>query len=162
MVEKSKTEIAKKSKMDIVKECKRPIIVLFHASWCGHCTKLMPEWETFKKNMVDTNENMDIMNIENEDSDKEDIVNHIKTNYKKYDSDDSSEDKKKDFEVNGFPTIIKLDKNRKIHEYKGERVSKEIGGWAKGVIEKSKGGKRMKKSTKKRKLRKHPRRTRRH
>jgi thiol-disulfide isomerase/thioredoxin len=157
IVEKSKTVIVKKSKMDIVKECKRPIIVLLHASWCGHCKTLMPEWKTFKDNMATTNENMDIMEIENEDGDKEDIVSHIKTNYKKPDSHYS--DKKYDIE-SGFPTIIKLDKARKIHVYNGERESNELGKWAKGIVKK--GGKRMKKSTKRRNPRKRNGRTKKH
>lgn len=29
---------------------KKPIdITLFHASWCGHCVRFMPEWERLKK-----------------------------------------------------------------------------------------------------------------
>ena len=59
-----------------------PAIVLFHANWCGHCKKLMPEWNKFENNYHKKN-GIHVIKLEN----------------------DEHKDIMKKHEINGFPTI---------------------------------------------------------
>ena len=41
-------------------------LVLFYADWCGHCKKMMPEWQKFQKEF-NGKEGINIINVESED-----------------------------------------------------------------------------------------------
>ena len=75
-------------------------IVLFFAPWCGHCKRLMPEWDK-------------MMSMNNTD------VKVVKVNA------DENKELSENFEVKGFPTIYFLPKGLNNPEdrieYKGER-----------------------------------------
>ena len=59
----------------------QPALVLFHANWCGHCKKMMPEWLKFE-NEFHGHKGINVINVESEN----------KSIMKKHD-------------INGFPTV---------------------------------------------------------
>ena len=73
-------------------------IMLFHADWCGHCKKFMPEWMKFE----------------------EKHGNNVKITKHEVSEDGTSELAKK-YKVQGFPTVI-AKKNGKDQQYTGERT----------------------------------------
>ena len=75
-----------------------PTLMLFHATWCGHCKTFMPTFDKFSEN-----------------------VNNSKVNIVKFNAD---KDKKyiSAFNVEGFPTLMLHDpKSQKFIEYNGDR-----------------------------------------
>ena len=93
---------------------KQPSIVLFHANWCGHCKKMMPEWEKFEKEFHG-HEGINVINIESE---QKDIM-------KKHD-------------INGFPTIkycpSGLNETGNTKTYDGDRNYDGLVDFMKSVI----------------------------
>ena len=74
-------------------------LLLLHMNGCGHCEKLMPEWEKFTNN-----NNTD-----------------IKTRDVEMSEDPSLMDK---YKVDGFPTILLLGENgKKLETYDGPRTA---------------------------------------
>jgi thiol-disulfide isomerase/thioredoxin len=74
-------------------------LLLLHMNGCGHCEKLMPEWQQFTNN---NNTN-------------------IKTRDVEMSEDPSLMDK---YKVNGFPTILLLGENgKKLDTYDGPRTA---------------------------------------
>ena len=70
-------------------------IILFYAEWCGHCKKMKPEWDNFKKDNPEVCE--------------------------EYESEEITEELKKKYKINGYPTIVKVQGNNVI-PYEGERT----------------------------------------
>jgi len=89
---------------------------LYHAKWCGHCIKFIPEWEKFKTEIKKINgvyKNITITTHEFEDSQLS-RENPATINGK---------------EIAGFPTLkITVTKNGKTKEidYAGKRNAKEL------------------------------------
>jgi len=77
----------------------KPKLVLFKAEWCGHCSRFKPTWEELKNKIT----NVDFVT---------------------YDAD-SNQSELSTYNVEGFPTII-LDNNNKKIEYNGDRSSNNI------------------------------------
>lgn len=76
-------------------------LYFFHAKWCGHCTKFLPDVESFSKRELIT---VDIV----EDSD---ITDELRT----------------EFDVNAYPMLYYKNTSKNIKElYEGERSSKGI------------------------------------
>ena len=77
-------------------------LVLFHMKGCGHCVKLMPEWDAFEK------ENKSgIQTKKLEQSEAGGLLERHK--------------------IGGFPTIMLLDdNNNKVADYEGERTKKGL------------------------------------
>lgn len=70
-------------------------IILFYAEWCGYCKKMKPEWDNFKKDNPEVCE--------------------------EYESEEITEELKKKYKINGYPTIVKVQGNNVI-PYEGERT----------------------------------------
>ena len=73
-------------------------VILFHWKDCGHCKKMMPEWQRFVK-----------LN-----------ANNSKVKIETVEKDDAPELIQK-YNVQGFPTIIAINDGKKVKEFEGER-----------------------------------------
>lgn len=75
----------------------KPIFVLFHAEWCGHCKILAPIWNQFVKSVK---QSVLIASVESS------FIEQVK-GYKT---------------IDGFPTIMVIRGDKLIATYKGERT----------------------------------------
>jgi len=87
----------------------KPMLMLFHASWCGHCVEFMPTFEKLKREFVDP-EKINLVKI----SDKNTSL------IEKY-------------QIGGFPTI-KLYDGKEFHEYNGGRDIVSIRHFVNGIL----------------------------
>lgn len=92
----------------------QPSLVLFHANWCGHCKKMMPEWLKFEKEFHG-HKGINVINVESED----------KSVMKKH-------------EINGFPTIkycpSGLNNSNDTQTYEGERTYDGLVGFINSLV----------------------------
>lgn len=104
-------------------------IDLIKAVWCGHCQRLMPEWEIFKALTKTTNKVDFNINVYEETTQKSEIEELIK---------------EKKYQFGGYPSIfITVDNNKSI-AYDDERTGEKIFNFIMELIEqpkKQKGGK---------------------
>ena len=82
-------------------------MVLFHADWCGHCKKFKPTWDKVSKEV-------------NKDNEKKMIKLNLGENTKE------NEDLMKKYNVDGFPTILKLSNGSIKEVYSGARDEKSL------------------------------------
>ena len=82
----------------------KPTMMLFHAKWCGHCVRFMPEWKKFKK--------------------------QAKINVVEYEADEDS-DKMSENNVKGYPTIKCRTSSGDVKEFNGERTVAGLNAFAK-------------------------------
>ena len=80
-------------------------LVLFHADWCGHCKKFMPEWDEISNEVKQETDDVMLLKVECGDS----------TNNEKH-----GEIMKK-YSIKGYPTILSFDESGKHTEYNGDR-----------------------------------------
>ena len=74
----------------------KPTIMLFYVDWCGYCKKFMPDWNKLSGSMAN------------------------EANFLKLDGDKETDMAKK-YNVERYPTIIKVYKNGKTVIYEDER-----------------------------------------
>ena len=100
------------------KEPHRSKLVLIHATWCGHCKHMLPNWHTMTDHLIEHNKynENDIHNIESEELYKLDDIN------KKYVIEE-------DIRADGFPTMGKLI-NGRFEKYQGNRDTDSLIQWA--------------------------------
>jgi hypothetical protein len=98
----------------------KPVITvgLIHASWCGHCQALKPEWKKMKKGMHGTNCNY--LEIEDSDPHKDRKIAHV-----------NSRLKGEKLVANGYPTVFKI-RGGNLEYYQGERSAPALQQWFKG------------------------------
>ena len=75
------------------------VMILFYATWCGHCVAMEPEWKKLEKNHQ---EEINLAKVESED------YNDYKMS--------PNEDK-----VQGYPTVRLYHKDKMVKEFDGER-----------------------------------------
>ena len=75
------------------------VMILFYATWCGHCAAMEPEWEKLEKNHQ---EEINLAKVESED-------------YNNYEMS-PNEDR-----VQGYPTVRLYHKDKMVKEFDGER-----------------------------------------
>ena len=74
----------------------RKKLICFHAEWCGHCKRMMPEWKKFKQEYPDHCED--------------------------YEDKDITDEQREKYGVNGYPTIIVEETDGVVKPYEGERT----------------------------------------
>lgn len=87
-------------------------VALFHAEWCGHCKKFMPEWERFMTKL------------------KDDAVLSAKVSATSYESKENADMMEK-YAIKSFPTIMYIAGDGTTTEYKGERTAAALMEWVK-------------------------------
>jgi len=76
-------------------------LVWYHADWCGHCKRMVDQWNNLKNNL---GKNVHTAKVQDE------VVN--KLNYKA--------------QIQGFPTIEMRRDGHKIAEYNGDRTAEDL------------------------------------
>ncbi len=82
-------------------------VALIYADWCGHCKKFKPTWDKVSKEV-------------NKDNEKKMIKLNLGENTKE------NEDLMKKYNVDGFPTILKLSNGSIKEVYSGARDEKSL------------------------------------
>lgn len=100
------------------KETHKPKLILIHAHWCGHCVRLMPNWDQMNDHLIKHNiyNKDDIHKIESQEMNQLDDIN------KKYVIEE-------DIRADGYPTIGKL-VNGRFERYQGDRDTDSLIQWA--------------------------------
>jgi thiol-disulfide isomerase/thioredoxin len=101
---------------------KKPVIILLHATWCGHCKTLEPEWERMKTELdKKTSDNIIFEEIESAElDDKLPIISKTYLNGVP-------------IEHRGFPTIGSI-KNQQFEQYGGGRTADSLLEWVRGLV----------------------------
>ncbi|KAF7292446.1 Protein disulfide isomerase [Mycena chlorophos] len=85
----------------IVFDDSKDVFVEFYASWCGHCKRLKPIWESLADHFAPVNESLTIAKFEAQENDLPPTV---------------------PFQISGFPTLkFKKAGQREFIEYEGDR-----------------------------------------
>ena len=90
------------------------IVCKIYANWCGHCQDLKPVWAELK-NVMSANKNITMIEIE--ESEMKEKMGALKNICKK------------DIDVNGFPTIVKICGKATPEYYQGERSVEGLRAW---------------------------------
>jgi|ERR1712194_682155 len=88
---------------EVAKLGERPMFVVFHAPWCGHCKKMMPAWEELA--------------AEQNGQSKGCLVARVDATAQRQLAES--------FQVRGFPTI-KMVTSEKVYEYDGGRTKADF------------------------------------
>jgi thiol-disulfide isomerase/thioredoxin len=96
------------------KQGKKTIVCKIYANWCGHCQTLKPVWAELK-NMMHANKNVTMIEIE--ESEMKDKIGKLRNICKK------------NIDVDGFPTIVKICGKATPEYYKGERSVDALRAW---------------------------------
>jgi thiol-disulfide isomerase/thioredoxin len=90
------------------------ILILYYADWCGYCKKFIPLWNEIKNN--ENLKNINFIDVNMSDNNKIIINKNLET---------TLENKIKEVEINGFPTI-KLFYKGQIINYEDKREKDNI------------------------------------
>lgn len=97
------------------------LILLYHASWCPHCTAFLPEWKNLGNNITMNGSPVKVLDMQVDD---EDSSKKLSKMYKL-----PSES------LDGYPTVLlykviktnsEIDSTKRIAEYNGNRTAQDI------------------------------------
>jgi thiol-disulfide isomerase/thioredoxin len=100
----------------------KPVVILLHAEWCGHCKTLEPEWKRMK-NELDKKTIENIIFEEIESADLNDKLPIVSKNYLNG----------VPLEHRGFPTIGSI-RNNQFEQYGGQRTADSLLEWVRGLV----------------------------
>lgn len=86
------------------------VLVLFHADWCGHCKKFMPQWDEMSKEINDSEGGVKLIKVECGDASNNEKHAEIMKKYS----------------IKGYPTILSFDESGNYSEYEGDRSKEGI------------------------------------
>jgi len=92
-------------------------IVFYYWTHCGFCQEIKPVWNKIAKKYANKS-NIYIINVE------VDNLELLRAKYKK--------------NISGFPTIMKYSNGKRLEEFKGKRIFKDIDDFVKGNMSKTK------------------------
>jgi thiol-disulfide isomerase/thioredoxin len=124
----------KRNRRKTAKNMPKIVMGKVYADWCGHCQALKPEWARMKK-IVPMRK---VVCVEINDKHKEVGIANLNRKY--------------GVQLpmpNGYPTIFKI-VGKKISYYEGARTAKDLAKWAMHGGEPEIGGKKRKRTAKKR------------
>ncbi len=93
-----------------------PTIILYHASWCGHCQAFQPTWAAVKA-QLSKETGISVVEVEHTH------MNHLPASIA---------------QVTGFPTIMILRSGKPVSEYAGDRSLADVVSFAKKHASKDK------------------------
>lgn len=107
---------------NLPKQNDKPVIILLHATWCGHCDALKPEWSAMKDEInKELRDKIIIEEIEDNEMDhKMPIIRKSYLNGKKID-------------FAGYPTVGSI-RNSKFEQYGGARKADSLIEWARQLL----------------------------
>lgn len=129
-------ESKKESKQPIVDK-KPTVIVLLHATWCGHCRVLLPEWDKMKKYLDSYITDNNIIFEEIESADMDEKLPQLSQQYMN----------NQPIEYQGFPTIGSI-QDSVFEPYTNPRDSENLSNWVKSLNKMSGGTTTMSNTTK--------------
>ena len=89
-----------------IRKEKKPMLVMFYAPWCGHCTRMKPEFAS-AATQLKGKAVLAGMNVDNQ----------------------NGYQVRADFNITGFPTVLYFEKGEKLYDYWGERTEAGILNW---------------------------------
>jgi len=114
----------------LTKQGKKTIVCKIYANWCGHCQTLKPVWAELK-NLMHADKNVTMIEIE--ESEMKEKIGKLRNICKK------------NIDVNGFPTIVKIC-GEKVEYYQGERSVDALRAWIQTTTTKQHGGKKTRRN----------------
>jgi len=100
----------------------KPVIILLHAEWCGHCRALKPEWNEMKAKInKELQDKIIIEEIEHSEMDRKMPI--IEKSYLNGNR----------IEYTGFPTLGFI-RNSKFEQYGGARTADSLIEWARQLL----------------------------
>jgi protein disulfide-isomerase-like protein len=87
-------------------------LVLFHAPWCGHCKKFIPEWDKITSEAESKLDESSTILLKVDCGDSQNNSTHAKIMEK--------------YNIKGYPTIMSFDETGNHVEYEGDRSKNGI------------------------------------
>ena len=131
-----KPESKKETKQPIVDK-KPTVVVLLHATWCGHCKNLEPQWSEMKKNLDSYITDNNIIFEEIESANINEKLPQLSQQYMN----------NKEIKYKGFPTIGSI-QDGVFEPYTNPRDSENLSIWVKSLNKMSGGTTTMPKASK--------------